>query len=103
MSIGLLIDEECNYGGPMASSAIKQFVSEVLGWTGLSRCRYATAPGDIHLTLMQTVRLRDHCYLPPQKCFGDAKKRLQSLDKHRCRCRCGLVENTSYLHQKNYI
>ena len=58
MSIGLLVDEKnaVVWRGPMASSAIKQFVTEV-DWGPLDYLIIDMPPGtgDIHLTLMQTV------------------------------------------------
>jgi ATP-binding protein involved in chromosome partitioning len=58
MSIGLLVDEKSAvvWRGPMASSAIKQFVTDV-AWEELDYLVIDMPPGtgDIHLTLMQTV------------------------------------------------
>lgn len=58
MSIGLLVDEKnaVVWRGPMASSAIKQFVTDVF-WDELDYLVIDMPPGtgDIHLTLMQTV------------------------------------------------
>ena len=60
MSIGLLVDEKnaVVWRGPMASSAIRQFVTEVL-WGELDYLVIDMPPGtgDIHLTLVQTVPL----------------------------------------------
>jgi ATP-binding protein involved in chromosome partitioning len=58
MSIGLLVDEKnaVVWRGPMASSAIRQFVTEVL-WGDLDYLVIDMPPGtgDIHLTLVQLV------------------------------------------------
>jgi ATP-binding protein involved in chromosome partitioning len=58
MSIGLLVDEKnaVVWRGPMASSAIRQFVTDV-DWGNLDYLIIDMPPGtgDIHLTLMQTV------------------------------------------------
>src|SRR6187455_137660 len=58
MSIGLLVDEKSAvvWRGPMASSAIRQFVTDV-NWDELDYLIIDMPPGtgDIHLTLMQTV------------------------------------------------
>jgi len=58
MSIGLLVDEKnaVVWRGPMASSAIRQFVTDVY-WDELDYLVVDMPPGtgDIHLTLMQTV------------------------------------------------
>src|SRR6188508_679118 len=58
MSIGLLVDEKnaVVWRGPMASSAIRQFVTDVF-WGELDYLVIDMPPGtgDIHLTLVQTV------------------------------------------------
>ncbi len=58
MSIGLLVDEKnaVVWRGPMASSAIRQFATDV-DWDELDYLIIDMPPGtgDIHLTLMQTV------------------------------------------------
>src|SRR6185312_15933345 len=58
MSIGLLVDEKnaVVWRGPMASSAIRQFVTEVF-WDELDYLVIDMPPGtgDIHLTLLQTA------------------------------------------------
>ena len=58
LSIGLLVDEKSAvvWRGPMVSSAIRQFVTDVL-WGELDYLIIDMPPGtgDIHLTLMQTA------------------------------------------------
>jgi Mrp family chromosome partitioning ATPase len=58
ISIGLLVDEKSAvvWRGPMASSAIRQFVTDVY-WDELDYLVVDMPPGtgDIHLTLVQTV------------------------------------------------
>jgi ATP-binding protein involved in chromosome partitioning len=58
MSIGFLVDEKSAvvWRGPMASSAIRQFVNDV-DWEELDYLVIDMPPGtgDIHLTLVQTV------------------------------------------------
>ena len=58
ISIGLLVDEKSAvvWRGPMASSAIRQFITDVY-WDELDYLIVDMPPGtgDIHLTLMQTV------------------------------------------------
>ena len=60
MSIGLLVDEKnaVVWRGPMASSAIRQFVTDVF-WDELDYLVIDMPPGtgDIHLTLLQTCLL----------------------------------------------
>jgi len=79
MSIGLLVDEKdaVVWRGPMASSAIKQFVSEVF-WDELDYLIVDMPPGtgDIHLTLMQTVPVTGVIVVstPQDVALADAKK-----------------------------
>ena len=58
MSIGMLIDEKqaVIWRGPMGSSALKQFISEV-HWEELDYLVIDLPPGtgDVHLTMVQTV------------------------------------------------
>ena len=58
MSIGLLVDEKqaVVWRGPMVSSAIRQFVTDV-DWGELDYLVIDMPPGtgDIHLTVVQTV------------------------------------------------
>src|SRR5678810_1402229 len=60
ISIGLLVDEKSAvvWRGPMASSAIRQFVTDVF-WDDLDYLIVDMPPGtgDIHLTLIQTVQV----------------------------------------------
>ncbi len=72
MSIGLLVDEKnaVVWRGPMASSAIKQFVSDV-DWGELDYLVIDMPPGtgDIHLTIMQTVPVTGVIVVTtPQRC-----------------------------------
>jgi len=79
MSIGLLVDEKnaVVWRGPMASSAIKQFVTEV-DWGPLDYLIIDMPPGtgDIHLTLMQTVPVTGVVIVttPQAVALADAKK-----------------------------
>ncbi|KHD90124.1 ATP-binding protein, partial [candidate division TM6 bacterium Zodletone_IIa] len=79
MSIGLLVDEKnaVVWRGPMASSAIKQFVTEV-DWGELDYLVIDMPPGtgDIHLTLMQTVPVTGVVIVttPQPVALADAKK-----------------------------
>ena len=79
MSIGLLVDEKnaVVWRGPMASSAIRQFVTEVL-WDELDYLVIDMPPGtgDIHLTLVQTVPVTGVVVVttPQEVALADAKK-----------------------------
>jgi len=79
MSIGLLVDEKnaVVWRGPMASSAIKQFVTDV-DWGELDYLVIDMPPGtgDIHLTLMQTVPVTGVVIVttPQNVALADAKK-----------------------------
>ena len=79
MSIGLLVDEKnaVVWRGPMASSAIRQFVTDV-AWDELDYLVIDMPPGtgDIHLTLMQTVPVTGAVVVttPQDVALADAKK-----------------------------
>ena len=79
MSIGLLVDEKSAvvWRGPMASSAIRQFVTDVY-WGELDYLVIDMPPGtgDIHLTLVQTVPLTGAVIVttPQDVALADAKK-----------------------------
>jgi ATP-binding protein involved in chromosome partitioning len=79
MSIGLLVDEKnaVVWRGPMASSAVKQFVSDVK-WGSLDYLIIDMPPGtgDIHLTLLQTVPVTGSVIVttPQDVALADAKK-----------------------------
>lgn len=87
MSIGLLVDEKnaVVWRGPMASSAVKQFVSDVK-WGALDYLVIDMPPGtgDIHLTLLQTVPVTGAVIVttPQDVALADAKKVLLCLAKH---------------------
>jgi ATP-binding protein involved in chromosome partitioning len=102
MSIGLLIDEKnaVVWRGPMASSAIKQFVSEVF-WDELDYLVIDMPPGtgDIHLTLMQTVPVTGVIVVstPQDVALADAKKAIAMFAQAQLKAPViGLVENMSY-------
>ena len=79
MSIGLLVDEKSAvvWRGPMASSAIRQFVTDV-HWEELDYLVIDMPPGtgDIHLTLVQTVPVTGAVIVttPQEVALADAKK-----------------------------
>jgi ATP-binding protein involved in chromosome partitioning len=102
MSIGLLVDEKnaVVWRGPMASSAIKQFVSDVI-WGELDYLVIDMPPGtgDIHLTLMQTVPVTGVVVVttPQDVALADAKKGIAMFGQAQLKVPViGLVENMSY-------
>lgn len=102
MSIGLLVDEKnaVVWRGPMASSAIRQFVSEV-DWGELDYLVIDMPPGtgDIHLTLMQTVPVTGAVIVstPQDVALADAKKGIAMFGQAQLNVPIiGLVENMSY-------
>lgn len=102
MSIGLLVDEKnaVVWRGPMASSAIKQFVTEV-DWGELDYLVIDMPPGtgDIHLTIMQTVPVTGVVIVttPQPVALADAKKGIAMFSQAQINVPIiGLVENMAY-------
>lgn len=102
MSIGLLIDEKqaVVWRGPMVSSAIRQFVTEV-DWGELDYLVIDMPPGtgDIHLTLVQTVPVTGVIVVttPQTIALADAKKGVAMFSQAQMKVPViGLVENMSY-------
>ena len=102
MSIGLLVDEKnaVVWRGPMASSAIRQFVTDVY-WDELDYLVIDMPPGtgDIHLTLMQTVPVTGVVVVstPQDVALADAKKGIAMFGQAQLNVPIiGLVENMSY-------
>ena len=102
MSIGLLVDEKSAvvWRGPMASSAIRQFVTDVY-WDELDYLIVDMPPGtgDIHLTLMQTVPVTGVVVVttPQDVALADAKKGIAMFGQAQMNVPViGLVENMSY-------
>ncbi|MES1224134.1 MAG: P-loop NTPase, partial [Bacteroidota bacterium] len=102
MSIGLLVDEKnaVVWRGPMASSAIKQFVTDV-HWGDLDYLVIDMPPGtgDIHLTLMQAVPVTGVVVVttPQPVALADAKKGIAMFGQAQMNVPIiGLVENMSY-------
>ena len=102
MSIGLLVDEKSAvvWRGPMASSAIRQFVTEVY-WDALDYLVVDMPPGtgDIHLTLVQTVPVTGVVIVttPQDVALADAKKGIAMFGQSQVNVPIvGLVENMSY-------
>ena len=102
MSIGLLVDEKnaVVWRGPMASSAIRQFVTDVF-WGELDYLVVDMPPGtgDIHLTLVQTVPVTGVVIVttPQDVALADAKKGIAMFGQAQVNVPIiGLVENMSY-------
>lgn len=102
MSIGLLVDEKnaVVWRGPMASNAIRQFVTDVY-WGELDYLVVDMPPGtgDIHLTLVQTVPLTGVVIVttPQDVALADAKKGIAMFGQAQVNVPIiGLVENMSY-------
>ncbi len=102
MSIGLLVDEKnaVVWRGPMASSAIRQFVTDVF-WGELDYLVVDMPPGtgDIHLTLMQIVPVTGAVIVttPQDVALADAKKGIAMFGQAQLNVSViGLVENMSY-------
>ncbi|MEO5500855.1 MAG: Mrp/NBP35 family ATP-binding protein [Ginsengibacter sp.] len=102
MSIGLLVDEKqaVVWRGPMVSSAIKQFVTDV-DWGELDYLIIDMPPGtgDIHLTIVQTVPVTGVIVVttPQLVALADAKKGIAMFSQPGLKVPIiGLVENMSY-------
>jgi ATP-binding protein involved in chromosome partitioning len=102
MSIGLLVDEKnaVVWRGPMASSAIRQFVTDVF-WDELDYLVVDMPPGtgDIHLTLLQTVPVTGAIIVttPQDVALADARKGIAMFAQAQLNVPViGLVENMSY-------
>ncbi|TAG13363.1 MAG: iron-sulfur cluster carrier protein ApbC [Sphingobacteriia bacterium] len=102
MSIGLLVDEKnaVVWRGPMASSAIRQFVTDV-DWGELDYLVIDMPPGtgDIHLTLMQTVPVTGVVIVttPQIVALADAKKGIAMFGQAQISVPIiGLIENMAY-------
>ena len=102
MRIGLLIDEKqaVVWRGPMVSSAIRQFVTEV-DWGELDYLVIDMPPGtgDIHLTIVQTVPVTGVIVVttPQTVALADAKKGIAMFGQAQLKVPViGLVENMSY-------
>ena len=102
MSIGSLVDEKqaIVWRGPMASSAIRQFVTDV-EWGNLDYLVIDMPPGtgDIHLTLVQTVPVTGAVVVttPQPVALADAKKAIAMFGQAQIKVPIiGLVENMSW-------
>jgi ATP-binding protein involved in chromosome partitioning len=102
MSIGLLIDEKqaVIWRGPMASSALKQFISDVY-WQELDYLIIDLPPGtgDVHLTLVQTVPVTGALIVstPQAVAAADARKAIMMFKQPQINVPIlGIVENMAY-------
>lgn len=102
MSIGLLVDEKdaVVWRGPMASSAIRQFITDV-EWGELDYLIIDMPPGtgDIHLTIMQTVPVTGVVIVttPQNVALADAKKAIAMFGQANVNVPIiGLIENMAY-------
>ncbi|HSL89821.1 MAG TPA: iron-sulfur cluster carrier protein ApbC [Ignavibacteriaceae bacterium] len=100
MSIGLLVDENSPviWRGPMASGAVKQFMSDV-DWGELDYLIFDLPPGtgDIQLTLVQTIPLTGAIVVttPQEVSLIDARKAFKMFERVNVPI-LGVVENMSY-------
>jgi ATP-binding protein involved in chromosome partitioning len=102
ISIGLLVDEKSAvvWRGPMASSAIRQFVTDV-HWGELDYLVIDMPPGtgDIHLTLVQTIPVTGAVVVttPQEVALADAKKAIAMFGQAQIKVPIiGLVENMAW-------
>ena len=102
MSIGLLIDEKqaVIWRGPMASSALKQFITGVY-WEELDYLIIDLPPGtgDVHLTMVQTVPVTGALIVstPQAVAAADARKAIMMFKQPQINVPIlGIVENMAY-------
>ncbi len=100
ISIGSLVDDKAPviWRGPMASGAIKQFMTDV-DWGELDYLIFDLPPGtgDIQLTLVQTIPLTGAVIVttPQEVSLIDARKALKMFERVNVPV-LGVVENMSY-------
>ena len=102
LSIGLLIDDRqaVVWRGPMVTSALKQFVSDVL-WGNLDYLVVDMPPGtgDVHLTMIQTVQVTGAVIVttPQEVAVADSRKALSMFRMPKIDVPIlGVIENMSY-------
>jgi ATP-binding protein involved in chromosome partitioning len=102
MSIGLLIDEKqaVIWRGPMASSALKQFITDVY-WQELDYLIIDLPPGtgDVHLTMVQAVPVTGAVIVstPQAVAAADARKAVMMFKQQQINVPIlGVVENMAY-------
>jgi ATP-binding protein involved in chromosome partitioning len=100
MSIGFLVDPDTAvvWRGPMASGALKQFMTDV-DWGELDYLLFDLPPGtgDIQLTLVQSISLTGAVIVttPQDVALADATKGIRMFEKVHVPV-LGIVENMSY-------
>jgi len=100
MSIGFMVDSKdaVIWRGPMAASALKQFMSDVI-WDELDFLLYDMPPGtgDIQLTLTQSIPLTGSIIVttPQEISLIDARKGAKMFEKVNVPV-LGIIENMSY-------
>jgi ATP-binding protein involved in chromosome partitioning len=100
MSIGFLVDPDqpVIWRGPMASGALRQFMSDV-DWGELDYLIFDMPPGtgDIQLTLTQTIPLTGAVIVttPQDIALEDARKGLKMFERVQVPV-LGIIENMSY-------
>jgi ATP-binding protein involved in chromosome partitioning len=100
MSIGFLVDPDqaVIWRGPMASSVLKQFMTDVI-WEELDYLIFDLPPGtgDIQLTLVQTIPLTGAVIIttPQDISLADVKKGVSMFEKVEVPI-LGVIENMSY-------
>jgi len=100
MSIGFLVEEDqaIIWRGPMASGAVKQFMSDV-EWGELDYLIFDLPPGtgDIQLTLVQSIPLTGAVIVttPQDIALADARKGMKMFERVNVPT-FGIVENMSY-------
>lgn len=100
MSIGFLVEDAAPiiWRGPMASGAVKQFMSDV-EWDDIDYLLFDLPPGtgDIQLTLIQTIPLTGAVIVttPQEVAVADARKGLKMFNKLNVPV-FGVIENMSY-------
>lgn len=105
MSIGFLVDsnEAVVWRGPMAASALKQFMSDV-EWGELDFLLYDMPPGtgDIQLTLTQSIPLTGSVIVttPQEISLIDARKGAKMYGKVNVPV-LGIIENMSYYNNRD--
>jgi ATP-binding protein involved in chromosome partitioning len=102
LSIGFLVDEKqaIIWRGPMASSAIKQLISDV-SWGDLDYLLIDLPPGtgDIHLTIVQSIPLTGAIVVttPQEVALADCRKAIGMFNNPQINVPIlGIVENMSY-------
>lgn len=102
MSIGLLVDEKqaVMWRGPMASSALRQFISDVY-WQELDYLVIDLPPGtgDVHLTLVQAVPVTGAVVVstPQPVASADARKAIMMFKQPQINIPIlGVIENMAY-------